>query len=61
MPSGGSLMISDDLDIMEMPSSGENKAEYPIKTHSGQAVKDSTQRTSAFGSAGSEESCLFHL
>lgn len=54
-------MISDDLDIMEMPSSGENKAEYPIKTHSGQAVKDSTQRTSAFGSAGSEESCLFHL
>lgn len=54
-------MINDDLDIMEIPSSGENKAEYPIKTHSGQAVKDGTQRASAFGSVGSDEPCLLHL
>lgn len=50
-------MISNDLDIMEIPSSGDNKAEYPIKTYSGQAVKDSIQRASAFGSVGSEEPC----
>lgn len=54
-------MINDDLDIMEMPPSGENKAEYPVKnpvkTHSGQAVKDGT----AYGSVGSDEPCLLHL
>ena len=34
-------MINNEPDILEIPSSGKNKADDPVKAHPGQTVKDS--------------------